>query len=179
MKTLSALFFLSLGVLLSGCCKKDTTPQPLNQLPATTQEGKNTFGCLLNGQAWTPKGYNGTSNYTVFYDPEYANGTLNISTYSYPDKDEKDKQTITLFSDNLSKVGTYPLTIINQQEALFSDRKTKCYFLQGESHFRDGILTITRLDLNKGIISGTFEFTLAKPGCDTIRVTNGRFDKKL
>ena len=40
-------------------------------------------------------------------------------------------------------------------------------------------LIITRLDRAAGIISGTFAFTLAKPGCDTVRVTQGRFDKKL
>ncbi|UOQ73225.1 hypothetical protein [Hymenobacter cellulosilyticus] len=45
--------------------------------------------------------------------------------------------------------------------------------------YRRGSLTITRLDLTAGIISGTFSFTLYKPGCDTIRVTNGRFDKQL
>jgi len=43
----------------------------------------------------------------------------------------------------------------------------------------DGQLTLTRLDEQAGIIAGTFEFTIAKPGCDTIRVTDGRFDKKL
>ncbi len=42
-----------------------------------------------------------------------------------------------------------------------------------------GTLTITRLDLNAGVIAGRFEFTLAKPGCDTIRVTEGRFDMPL
>jgi len=40
-------------------------------------------------------------------------------------------------------------------------------------------LTISRLDLQAGVISGTFAFTLYKPGCDSIRVTQGRFDKKL
>jgi hypothetical protein len=45
--------------------------------------------------------------------------------------------------------------------------------------YHKGTLTITRLDLQAGIISGTFEFTLAKPGCDTVRITQGRFDKRL
>ena len=45
--------------------------------------------------------------------------------------------------------------------------------------YHKGMLTITRLDLQAGIVSGTFTFTLAKPGCDTIRVTQGRFDRKL
>ncbi len=45
--------------------------------------------------------------------------------------------------------------------------------------YHKGTLTITRFDLNAGIISGTFDFVLAKPGCDTIKVTQGRFDRKL
>ena len=39
--------------------------------------------------------------------------------------------------------------------------------------------SVVGLDLSAGIISGTFAFTLAQPGCDTIKVTQGRFDKKL
>lgn len=134
---------------------------------------------MLNGEAWTPKGFNGTPNYNVSYDPSYRNGTLNILTYRYPSEDDNDKQSMAIFSDSLTTPGIYHLTIIDHQEAVFLDRKTGCQYLQGESHYRSGSLTITKLDLTKGIISGTFEFTLAKPGCDTIKVTNGRFDKKL
>ena len=39
--------------------------------------------------------------------------------------------------------------------------------------------TITRLDRQAGVVSGTFWFTLYKSGCDSIRVTDGRFDRKL
>ena len=173
---LSLLFF---SFLLSQCKKKD--PEPLKQLPPATQTGANTFGCLLNGQAWTPNGRDGTfgaSNYTVYYDPTYRKGTLNISTYRYLSEDD-DKQIIGIYSDSLTAPGTYPLNIPYHQEALFQDRKTDCYSQQSSSHYRNGTLTITKLDLNLGIISGTFEFILAKPGCDTIKVTNGRFDKKL
>jgi len=41
------------------------------------------------------------------------------------------------------------------------------------------VLTITRLDNQAGIISGTFSFTLYKPGRDSVRVTSRRFDKQL
>jgi len=41
-------------------CKKNPTDS--NGLPPATQEGKNTFGFLLNGQVWTPQGNNGTAN---------------------------------------------------------------------------------------------------------------------
>jgi len=180
MKTLSAFFFLSLYVLLSGCCKKDA-PQPLDQLPPATQEGKNTFGCLLNGQAWTPKGYSGTSNYSVYYDPGYGGGTLNISVYRYASKNENDLQTISLNSFKLTTVGSYSYTDNYINTIIINDVKSNCRYDSYDSLnvYSAGTLTVTRLDLTKGIIAGTFEFTLAKPGCDTIRVTNGRFDKKL
>ncbi|WP_210514209.1 hypothetical protein [Hymenobacter terricola] len=56
------LFFLALLALLTqgGCNKKDPAPDPpaspLDQLPPETQTGQHTFGCLVNGQAWTPAG---------------------------------------------------------------------------------------------------------------------------
>jgi hypothetical protein len=185
MKTLLPFFFFSLCVLLSGCCKKDT-PQPLDQLPPATQEGKNTFGCLLNGQAWTPKGYSGYSNYSVVYDPTFNEGNFNLKVYRIEKQnDNSDIQYfLTLVMDTLSQPGTYSLNSPNLRGGAYymivrSNNQVICDYTYENQIYRRGSLTITRLDLNKGIISGTFEFTLAKPGCDTIRVTNGRFDKQL
>lgn len=42
-----------------------------------------------------------------------------------------------------------------------------------------GTLTVTRLDLNAGIIAGTFDMKVVQTGCDTLRITQGRFDYKL
>jgi hypothetical protein len=42
-----------------------------------------------------------------------------------------------------------------------------------------GSITITKLDIQNGIIAGTFAATLYKPGCDTVTITDGRFDMKL
>jgi hypothetical protein len=77
----STLLLLAALLGLSQCKKHD--PDPLDQLPPATQTGANTFGCLVNGQPWTPQGYNGTSNYSVVYDSNYRKGTLNVSTYQY------------------------------------------------------------------------------------------------
>ena len=157
---------------LSQCKKND--PAPVDQLPPATQTGANTFGCLLNGQPWVPYG---TASFSIYYDPNYRNGTINIDT-SRPIGNSS-YQTITLASDSLKTIGRYPLTIPGHQEALFIDTKTGCRFLGSDPYYRSGFLNITRLDLQAGVIAGTFEFTLAKPGCDTIKVTQGRFDKKL
>lgn len=174
-RTTALLLAALLG--LSQCKKND--PDPVDQLPPATQTGAGTFGCLVNGQAWTPRGNNGFSNYSVSYDPSYHHGTLNVSTYRYIGKEADNYQTIGFFSDSLRGVGSYPLTIIGHQEAVFIDHVTGCKFQSRDTHYRRGTLTITRLDLRAGIIAGTFAFTLYKPGCDSIRVTNGRFDCKL
>ena len=61
MKYKLLLRVLSLLLLFCFCfaqCKKqhDTPKTEIEKLPAITQEGKNTFGCLFNGVAYTPGG---------------------------------------------------------------------------------------------------------------------------
>lgn len=53
-QTIRLLLLPLLCLLLTPSCKKDKVP-PLEQLPAATQEDKNTFGCLVNGKAFTPQ----------------------------------------------------------------------------------------------------------------------------
>jgi hypothetical protein len=53
------------------------------------------------------------------------------------------------------------------------------YSLREEDNGQSGQLTITRLDLQNQIIAGTFSFTLTKKDCDTVRITDGRFDLKF
>lgn len=49
-------------------CKKDKASEA--QLPPVTQTGANTFGCLVNGKVFVPRGYDGTGrpNPHVQYD---------------------------------------------------------------------------------------------------------------
>ena len=162
---------------LSQCKKHD--PDPADQLPPATQTGAGTFGCLVNGRPWTPKGNDRTSNYTVSYDPTYRKGTLNMGTYRNIGKGANDYQIVGFYADSIPASGAYSLAIPNHQEGIFIDRTKTCQFPGNDPYFRRGTLIITRLDLQAGIISGTFDFTLAKPGCDTLKVTQGRFDKKL
>jgi len=169
----------ALSLLLLAQCKKSDV-DPTSQLPPETHTGAGTFGCLVNGQPWTPRGYNGYSNYSVSYDPTYANGTLNVGCYRYVGTGADDYQLVGLFSDNIKTPGNYPLTIVGHQEGTFADRtRSSCQFLGGDPYYRRGQLVITRLDKQAGIISGTFAFTLYKPGCDSLRITQGRFDRKL
>ena len=176
--------------LLTQCskCKQDPTPaKPEDQLPPATQTGAGTFGCLLNGQPWTPSGFNGYPHFLVNYDPTYHGGSLNIRTYRYP-TGAKQAQYIGFGGDQLNKPGTYTLTALGSPTppgpygAFFSDNNlsSPCdYYSVNQGATVKGQFTITRLDLSSGIISGTLECTLSQPGCDTIKITKGRFDGKF
>ena len=175
-------FFLILGasLLLVQCKKHD--PDPASQLPPATQTGANTFGCVLNGQAFLPNGNTGfgTGNLVVIYDPTFNNGSLNVSAIRYTKPGDPDtRQSLGFFASNLHGPGHYPLTIVHEQEPLFIDQKTQCEFLAGDAHYRAGELVLTRVDGQAGIVSGTFSFKLYKSDCDSVIVTQGRFDKKL
>ncbi|MEO6837649.1 MAG: hypothetical protein ABI185_04635 [Ginsengibacter sp.] len=50
---ISSLFFIT---LTGSKCKKDKPINPVDQLPPATQSGANTFGCLIDGKVFLPKG---------------------------------------------------------------------------------------------------------------------------
>lgn len=147
------------------------------ELPPITQEGKDTFGCLVNGELWLPKGNNGTPNLNLSYDPSFNKGTFDLRGYRY--LNSQDSQYIILFSDSLASTGIYPLQMGTHQVISFRDASRCFYSGNDTSVFREGALNISRFDLQNQIISGTFEFTMYMPGCDTIKVTEGRFDIKF
>jgi hypothetical protein len=175
MKTYPLLLAALLG--LSQCKKKDVAP--VDQLPPATQTGANTIGCLVNGQVWTPQGNDGSNNYIVVYD-QALGASLDLRTYRYQQKPTNNYQYLNIFAGNVRIAGGYDLRDLVHTRVSWYDRLTGCDLRSGDADtYHKGTLTITRLDLQAGIISGTFDFTLAKPGCDTVRITQGRFDKRL
>lgn len=179
---------LLLTVLFSFQCRKKYIPRPApkppetEQLPPATQEGKNTCGFLVNGKVWLPKGRvgNGEPNLKWWYDPGYRNGTFNINGFRYDDKEGSMFTGFSIGVSNVKGIGTYKLNYDQAAKAMFSDYNKNCiYYSEDTIANHNSYLNITTFDLQKGIIAGTFQYTLYKPGCDTIKVTNGRFDIKL
>ena len=173
------LFIAPVLALFALCCLPGcgVSPTPKEVLPAASQTGANTFGCLLNGKVWLPKGFNGTSNLSLSYDPTFNKGAFDLRSYRYPDNSTR-VQYVILALDSLSATGFYPVEDIHQ-DVQFSDSNTCHYYSFDSTVHRTGAITITKFDLMKGIISGTFLFNLSKTGCDSIKVTEGRFDVKL
>ena len=179
MKTYPLLLAALLG--LSQCKKTaPAAPRPEDQLPPATQNGTYAFGFLLNGQPWTPKGSNGTDNYKLIYDPGYNGGSLQIRAYRYL-PGQPNSQYVLMTCTALSKPGTYPLDGVVAGAYYSTGIIGPCYeYTDPTPGFKmSGQLVVTRLDRQAGIVSGTFAFTLSQPGCDTIKATYGRFDKKL
>jgi hypothetical protein len=167
---------------LSQCKKHDSGPtKPEDLLPPATQTGAGTFGCLLNGQPWTPQGYSGTPNFITTYDAGYHNGTLQVKCYRYS---SSGLQGITFGATNVIGIGTYPFPLKSENGVSYLDnsKTAPCDIWNGNSTsytYQAGSLTLTRFDMKAGVISGTFQFRVYKLGCDTLNITQGRFDYTL
>ena len=170
------------GLLLSAACKKHVI-KPVDQLsllPPATQTGANTFGCLVNGQAFVPGG-------SVFSGAHFqcnyiytANGFhLTVAADNENDNNTQLKGVI---------VGTDSLAIVQGQTLVFktfapgnADASYTIYPTIGQIRYVtnntvSGELTITKLDSVKQIVSGTFYFNAINIAGETVSVTDGRFD---
>ncbi|QNH62337.1 DUF6252 family protein [Hymenobacter sediminicola] len=164
---------LLLSFLLGvSACKKD---DPEDKLPPATQTGAGTFGCLVNGQAWLPFGTTGSGSDGIDYDQ----GLVYIRARRF-ETDGRNFQSMKLYIDSVARTGRYPLGMPHGQASFHDSRSEDCYLATQEpGTVTEGQLTVTRFDLSAHIISGTFEFTLTKPGCEPLKVTKGRFDYRL
>ncbi len=169
-----AITFLLLTAM---SCKKDKLSE-LEKLPPITQTGAGTFGRLINGKAYTPKGFRFKPNFYMIVDPGYFEN-LDIRTYRY-ENDKSERLTIFCY-DVLPTPQTYIINNINRIWLIYENESNGCLFLQDSSNYVSGILKISKYNLQSGIIAGEFECKLfhASTSCDTIRITNGRFDYKL
>jgi hypothetical protein len=153
---------------LTSCDKDDDKPKTeLEKLPQATQTGARTFGCLLDGVAFVPTKANGSSWY------QYVNGyyflvqgtidinkepfTLGLNTYNL--KIEEGKTYILQNKIDGNASGVY-----------FDD------FGNYTTSTEKGEMTITKLDLTKNIVSGTFFYDIKDSKGVLHKITNGRFD---
>ncbi len=175
MKAFLLIMSLALILQFSSCdLFKKNDPKPLTELeklPAATQTGKNTFGCLVNGKAFVP-----TSS--VDATAVYQQGTLVVYGNLYnPFKTiglTVNEQTYGLISTTSYALTSYPDSYADA--SIQKSTSTVCDY-QSQNTF-SGKLTITKIDRLLYVVSGTFEFSTVASSCDTLKVTNGRFDIK-
>ena len=160
-------------------CKKNNTDS--NGLPPATDEGKNTLGFLLNGQPWTPKGFAGTANLSLYYDATFQGGVFNLSAYKILSSSPTKSQILTLFGDSIQSPGRIILPNKNKFGFSFTNDANGCRYDTFDSTTKiiGGFFDIQKLDKINNIFSGQFEFKFSSSGCEVVQITQGRFDMKF
>lgn len=184
MKTLYPIFLLILGLTLaSSSCKKHTVKpaDQLSLLPPATQTGANTFGCLVNGQAFVPK------NRSILEGPDlqcnyiYTAGGYHLTVAGGNKNSDGTLTSVIVGTDSLAVTQGTSIPFKTFASGNASGSYTLFYRSGGLNQYAtnttsSGQLTITKLDTIKQIVSGTFYFTAINGKGDTVKITDGRFD---
>lgn len=156
--------------LISLSCQKE-------KLPKLTQEGKNTFGCKINGKNWVPKGGGGFSGIPPtgggFY---YNKNTIYIRAYN-------DNESIQFYLKDVFNAGVYLFntTTLPMPDNLYPESYGLYSNANGTyvtTYAYTGKVTISNRDTINSIVSGRFEFTAVNSSGKTVKITDGRFDIK-
>jgi hypothetical protein len=185
------LALLVLSATLTHCtsCKENVEPS----LPSESQVGAGTFACRINGVVWqykNPSGLNLFTSTSWHYDPNENDGALSIGGVRYDNKDNILDQ-LNLHADSLSNRKIAFADSISQTLSIGYDNYQKLkanecgdYFTEviidkSKNFYRQGKVELTKLDMQTRIISGRFVCTIYQTGCDTLKITDGRFDLKF
>lgn len=186
--TTTVLIFL---LCAANGCKKAKEPPPDNPygLPNATQTGANIFACRVNGKNWTVK----SRNLSTSYRRSNNRDTFSFGGLGLPDS------ILSLISisikEKIREGASFRLNDTTNAFAATFRINALCGPTSGYggaqwNNSSDGHLAITRFtgiysipscctygsyDTN-AIVAGTFNFVVAIPGCDSIKVTDGRFD---
>jgi len=171
----SAPFLLLFLCLITISCKKD-------KLTKATQNGANTFSCLIDGKIYKPAKSEGSlfNNDPVLYGGLSIADGYSIARVSAAYKASYPRKYIIIEIENFSGVGEYFLSDLNNRisyiERDLTDPPSIITF--SSLYTANGKITITKDDRINTILSGTFEFTATSPANPgrTINVTSGRFD---
>jgi hypothetical protein len=174
MKIPTFIFLAALMIVCSSCellfPKTEEPKTELEKLPPITQEGKNTFGCLVNGKAL----FNTNS---MQLHAIYQGGGLQFGSGREDNSIDRDVNFVLL--DPIYTDQEYSLTNLPFYRAMFRSTAglNACWYEYDDTF--EGKLTFSKIDRINYIISGTFEFSTVTQGCDTIRISDGRFDMQF
>ena len=165
---ITALCFCGLSIFQA--CSLFYEPEPKNELeklPPLTTTGENTFGCLVNGEAMAV--INSFDQVAIYQGSKIQFGARFETS-------EIDRNITIVLLDPLEINTSYGLTNFPTHRAKFRQviNSTSCEY-DYENTF-DGFVGFSKIDRSNFIISGTFEFSSVTTECDTVHITDGRFD---
>jgi len=178
----SSTFILSIALLFLSC--EESLPRP-------TKKGKDTFGVKINGRNWLPE--------TGLFGPDptsarYGNSRLTVHAAK---TNKNTNEYIYIYIENITKPGEYAINFntlppplgtsytnygtYSHNDKMYQDPVTGqlgkyVYYTTNANH--KGKVKITKLDIDKKIVAGTFEFTAEdyNNSNQTVKLTKGRFD---
>lgn len=169
-------YLLTIPLFWTGCAKEPACPEV--KLPPVTMDGRNTFGCKINGEPWVA--YSDESTIVTFF----GHNKLDVVA-------QEADSSFTIFARRFIQTDcelTREIFILN-----FKVGREKWPHLRVFSNYihPEGCIT-SYVDTSRensikvhhwlrgqaiGQVAGTFSFTIYHPDCgDTLRVTDGRFD---
>lgn len=170
------LLFISVSFFFI-TCKKDKPA--IDQLPPATQTGAGTFGCIVNGKVFKPKG-------DIFSGPilscanQYINGGYYFQLTAIS-KGSSTNYSIGIFADSLKIENnvSYTLKTKNKREGIYglysiSEIQGLINYMTDDRYI--GELKITKLDEINRTVSGTFWFDAVDTNGGKVEVREGRFD---
>jgi hypothetical protein len=180
MKYSCLILIVILNLVLFSCKKHVITPvSQLSLLPPATQTGANTFGCLAQGIAFTPKKGPSVPG-GIDLQCSYSSYGFDINAAADPGNGWLTQIIIVTNSLTISQGNSYSLKDIAPSNAYALDVQSYDNGISGMTYETrkpsSGMLTITKLDPVNHIVSGTFYFNAIDDFADTIKITDGRFD---
>lgn len=180
MKNLILLILVS-STLLTGCYKVLNNIK-LGDLPAETQIGANTFGCLINGKGFIPQTHFAVPPPDFLkagYTAHYGIYDWQISIYA-TDNNNTPYTNVSLYIDTLGlRTGS---TIVLHRDT--SGHRSSADLRQFNHYYvvppLAGELHILKYDVPGKILAGTFSFSAVDTTSgERAVITEGRFDVKL
>lgn len=162
MKGIITIVVLITIVTFPSCFPRPLTPTNLEDLPSFTTTGRNTFGCILNGETM----YNEyEEDITAWYD-----GNLNISARTGSIDLNMlipiyDRRTFNLVIDDSDTVNTASITTYDQF----------CAHQFGKNGKQGNVLNLHIRRFDRNVVAGTFSM-IASDTCGNIDLKQGRFD---
>ena len=181
------LYALLLAFASCSSCKKDV--DPTSQLPPATQTGANTFGAVINGQAWVPNGVS-TIPVTRPINGGYVGQSISATKYSVQIRTyASDRSGMQLYVKSVIKPGRYPLSFDTGTDPFYPQTQNfGLYYINGittddpdysyiTTSQVTGFVDFVVADTASKRLAGTFEFEgIDFPSGKKTKITGGRFD---
>jgi len=166
--------------LISSSCKKNKSDNPIDQLPPETQTGANTFGCLVDGQVFKPKG-DPFAGPIIKAQYQFVNGRQGFGISSRRSEGNESKLVGIIGDSIIVSVGTFNLTSLSAGKFRGGYTYRELTNPSGISYYTNGVqrgqITIKNFDTVNQIVSGTFWFDAIDSATSKItQVREGRFD---